>query len=126
MENKCNKCGSCCKAIVLSYNKEEIRERALKEGKQGDFYFAYKNFVSITEEQALKINPYLSEWPKDQEKKFYYYCKQFSEYTNQCSVYELRPDLCKNYPDLSKKEAFYSKDCGFNNKNNKKKYKWEK
>jgi len=119
----CNKCGMCCKAIRMIYSIDYIKSVDTGDIKS-DANFIANNWEGISEEEALTINPYLSESlnkSKINNLKFYFYeCHQFDKENNLCKVHNIsQPRICVKYPFydrnyISKDEAFYSKDCGYN------------
>ena len=121
----CNKCGMCCKAIRMIYSMDYIK--SVDNGDiKSDANFIVNNWEAISEEEALSINPYLIESLNKSKNnnpnlKFYFYkCHQFDHENNLCKVHNIsQPRICYGYPfydrkDISKDEAFYSKDCGYN------------
>lgn len=126
MNNKCLKCGTCCKAIILNENLDEIKNIAsaakLTNNRQCA-EFILENWVSITKDEALLINPYLKDWIEyrtDCELNFYT-CKKFNHQTNLCEVHKNRPSVCSGFPFYDKppyKTHWYSNNCGFRNKDN--------
>jgi Fe-S-cluster containining protein len=79
-----------------------------------DMCFASRNFIPISEEYALSINPYLKTW-EDQKSRFYYMCKMHDDITNRCIVHSIRPGLCSRFPFYEKGYfiGLYSSDCGY-------------
>lgn len=103
MKNHCNQCGSCCKAIPVNKNIEEIKQYHKKYPDNYDFKFIVENFTQITKEDAFIINPSLKErfdkLPeelKHTENTSFFTCKKLKD--NKCTSYEERPPLCSSYP----------------------------
>jgi len=124
----CKKCGKCCEVIVLKFDKEHIDECAKsykfyiskdsnKFNENGNnFYFASRNFVSISEECAYKINPFLKKWSRG--KNYYYQCKRWDNVSKMCSIYSLRPEVCSGFPwyggtPTKRIQPLYSPECSF-------------
>jgi Fe-S-cluster containining protein len=128
MENHCNKCGMCCKAISLEHSLDYLK--TYTRGSSHDVDFIVDNWTQITSEEALKINPYLSMWSmraEAQNRKIYFYtCKQFDYTTNSCKCHITNGDdgvrqsrICYGYPLYNKEKThpsqlFYTPTCGYN------------
>lgn len=126
-QGKCNMCGMCCKAIVLSYTVESMNDLFLRHFEgipkseindlKGDLSFIYKHWTNISKEEALRINPYLVNWKVP--KQSYWVCDAFDKKTNKCTLHEHKTHVCNGYPyygdnKLDKNFVFYCKECGFN------------
>lgn len=119
---KCKMCGKCCQAIVLPFDFNHIKVVAERESKHKDgqktssFCFAVRNFKEISKEKALEINPYIENWPNEQEIQFFYKCKQYEPISKKCNVHSIRPEVCSGFPFYGRepfKQAMYSKNCAF-------------
>ena len=115
---ECAQCGMCCECIILPENSGYVEVMVKTEKEEGwypqDWGFAHRNFIEISKERALKINPYLSNWK--QKAQYFYICKQFCHVTKKCMVHEIRPGVCRGFPWYGRKpkqEPLYSKDCSF-------------
>lgn len=126
-KGKCTMCGMCCQAIVLNlhpksfrYEEElcdEYKDRFDRGEKLCDSEFASLFFESITEEDALAINPYLKTWGLNGGTKYYYRCTKFDKSTNSCTVNGQKPHTCSGYPWYGRspnpKDPLYSASCGY-------------
>jgi hypothetical protein len=111
-------CGMCCKAIVLSQSPEVLEQMADDKNLLSDASFIHANWESITQTEALVINPYLQHWIKHgNDEKYFYRCKLLID--NKCSIHgtEQKPHVCTGYPFYNripeKDYLFYTKDCGY-------------
>ncbi len=133
--NFCHKCGVCCRAIVLSKTKKEVKEIYKQNKNNTDALFILNNWFRISKQQAFKKNPYLKEWAKkevysktnkNRVKFLVYTCHQFNEKTKSCQVYSKRPNICSKYPFdnissiLSGTFVFYTLNCAYNSEKFKK------
>lgn len=128
MNEKCKKCGMCCRAIRINKSWDEIiameaepipEELGKSITKYNDAGFIRTFWNPITLEEALEINPHLATWPRYKE-NFYYRCTKFDAKTNECTINNLKPHVCKEFPwyDSAPKEDenswhFYSENCGY-------------
>ena len=117
--NKCKMCGMCCRTIAIEAFPEHIE--SMKDNINSDWKFIFENFVHISDEEAVKINPFMNQWQRFG-KKHYYSCKMFNENTNKCTCHDAQPYVCSGYPyytKFSKKSWYilnsipYSPKCGF-------------
>lgn len=118
----CSKCGKCCEAIRIGLNLQDLIESS-KIGNT-DAQFVLKNWIMITEEAALEINPVLKKW-MDVDKlgdrgHTWFACTLYDQGKKLCTIFNKpeRPQVCAKYPfyedrTLSKRELFYSQNCGF-------------
>lgn len=81
-KGKCNRCGNCCRNIILSITKNEpiMTEKQFEDTKKWDKFF--NNF-------------YIS--GKDESGVLLFTCKEIDE-NNRCKVYWLRGLGCRLYP----------------------------
>ena len=137
LSGSCHMCGMCCRAIVLSFSHDELKERPSVQdylaGKvtrtdlwNDDPIFCYLNWKPISRDEAMEINPHLLNWEKlrlEDEKETgksapmnFYTCTKFDSETNRCTVHNERPRVCSAYPwyrGIDLNEMFYSLDCGY-------------
>lgn len=141
LQGKCNKCGMCCRAIILIIPPERTAEylqgmirnnpEYVQRIANGDvdfkaekcddgmneisWIFVGLNWVNITQEEAITINPFLEKWGDI--KGHFYKCKQFDESLNSCRIHDNKPNVCAEYPWYKKSPTestnFYSEQCGY-------------
>ena len=82
----CTTCGNCCKVMLPSLSKADIKRLALHQ--QLSIQEFKQRFLALDEENAWGFNqqpcPFLE--------------------NNRCTVYESRPRDCRSYPHLDKRE----------------------
>ncbi len=114
---KCNKCGLCCKAIVIDSSMEQIKQSVNNQRKgNSDAHFIFRNWTSISEQAAFTINPNLTYWSSDYDGyRYYYRCRMYCDATNLCKIHEIRPYICSEFPWYGqvKKVPLYSLSCGY-------------
>ena len=96
--NLCNRCGGCCRVLVLAQKPEEIEAMAaltMVLGIPSDYQFANRHWHALTRAAAIERNPfYTSQLPADAN---LYWCDRLGE-DGQCAAYEERPFVCRGYP----------------------------
>jgi Fe-S-cluster containining protein len=96
--NLCNRCGACCRVLVLAQSPDEVRDMAAVTnilGIPSDFTFAAAHWHPLTREEALARNPfYVHALPAE---THFYRCDQLGA-DGQCQAYETRPLVCRGYP----------------------------
>jgi len=91
---KCEKCGACCKSMVLAITKEDIaKEPRLKEfiTPISELDSKKYDFSNRTEKYFLLIG-----WRYEGEDRGYKVCPFLKN--NRCSIYKTRPEICRSYP----------------------------
>ena len=58
---QCIRCGMCCKAIVISDTKKQLKKYKYND----DAKFILKNWRRISKKEAIKRNSYLKKWEED-------------------------------------------------------------
>lgn len=127
MDNHCNQCGMCCRAIPLQKSMNEVKEIAEKQRNHIDAHFVLENWEEITFEEARAINKDIGrnipEIIAEKVERFenYYRCKAYVN--GKCTKYEERPPVCKKYPynghieslqeDFSIYSLINATTCGF-------------
>ncbi len=86
---KCNKCGHCCKSIMLYSRKSNYDGQAV-------FIKTEEEFLVLQKEEAFYNNLKVSGVTSNGELQFE--CIYLQE--NKCSIYKHRPDFCKEYPSV--------------------------
>lgn len=88
-----------------------------------DINFVLKNWVLISQEEALQRNPLLQRWLDKLQKEGiqhpFFICKQLIN--DRCAAYDERPYICSGFPFynhqpltlLRRNFLLYSDDCGF-------------
>lgn len=126
----CNRCGFCCRAIVLSFDRSELIKKFERDPNNYDFQFVIKHWNPISKERALELNPHLNQWREGIMSKkdiHFYTCDRFDHKTDSCAVHDGgQPWVCSGYPIYKGKFIpanlmFYSPTCGFKDP----KYLWE-
>lgn len=78
---KCNKCGNCCKSIILKLEGEPVKtEEMFEKGKKLNRHFKKFYISGDREDGSLKFT-----------------CKHLAK-TNKCGIYLIRPGICRKYP----------------------------
>lgn len=113
---KCNRCGMCCRAIVVAQPEEDWLCNPTRDG--SDAAFMFENWTPIHRDTAFKINPNLPAWAKDKRAEVLFFsCLRYDEDTKSCTVQGEKPQVCSEYPWYGGKprpdEGFYSSDCGY-------------
>ena len=101
---KCNKCGQCCKTIMLYSN-------VLDTEKQAVFIKTEKEFLELQKTVPFYQNLHIVGSNSKGELSFE--CKYLKH--NKCTIYKTRPDFCKSYPSVKMFQLGGSlhKNCGF-------------
>jgi hypothetical protein len=93
--------------------------------KNKDVAFIIENWIQITTEEAMEINPYLKIFIGVYIRPAYFYlCKQFDSEKNICLVHgNNQPYVCTGYTYYGKYKLFrgyefYAPDCGYNKEEN--------
>lgn len=93
----CNMCGKCCEAIRLTVPHEHFAPSSGYRYRDADFI--WENFIPMSKEEALAINPNLFEAGLDEETESYYYsCKLYDKDTKLCKAHDKRPHTCRGFP----------------------------
>ena len=96
--NLCNRCGACCRVLVLDQSPAEIQQMAALTAVLGipsDHQFAAAHWHPLTRAEAMQRNPfYTSRLPED---AHLYSCDQLGA-DGSCQAYEQRPLVCRGYP----------------------------
>lgn len=137
MEDLCKQCGKCCQAIISVHStSEHLRKhpgltRKVEDYTNGklsaekvaedDGLFAIINFVEITKDEAIKVNPHLVDVFDDT--LHFYKCRQLDPKTKLCKIHDgPRAGYChysplynmtlKEYVDMDYMD-WYIPDCNF-------------
>jgi Fe-S-cluster containining protein len=96
--NLCNRCGACCRVLVLAQLPEEVQGMAAITrvlGIPSDFQFAAEHWHPLSRVEAMERNRfYTSQLPEDAS---LYWCDQLGS-DGRCQAYETRPFVCRGYP----------------------------
>jgi Fe-S-cluster containining protein len=96
--NLCNRCGACCRVLVLEQTPAEVQAMAALTtvlGIPSDHAFAAKHWHPLSRAEAMARNPfYTSHLPADAN---LYRCDQLGA-DGRCEAYERRPFVCRGYP----------------------------
>jgi Fe-S-cluster containining protein len=96
--NLCNRCGACCRVLVLEQSPDELRGMAAITkllGIPSDFQFAAEHWHPLTRDEGLARNPfYVSQLAPE---THLYRCDQLGD-DGKCQAYDLRPFVCRGYP----------------------------
>lgn len=107
MNDKCKKCGDCCKFIAVGFTLDKIRNNP--EFPDRDFILKH---WTPREAPEKKLNPLMSD--KCFEGFIWYECDLFDAESRLCKDYENRANICKNYPSKDHKpKDLISKHCAF-------------
>jgi len=94
----CNRCGACCRVLVLEQPPEQVQAMAAITkvlGIPSDHVFAAEHWHPLTRDEAMARNPfYVRQLPED---AHLYRCDQLGE-DGRCQAYETRPLVCRGYP----------------------------
>lgn len=99
----CSMCGKCCEAIRLPMSHEKFSPD-YTEVLYVDKEFMFDNFVPMSQEEALSINPQLlmgkvhPDGKYEESPGFYYSCKMYDKETKKCNAHDLRPKVCREFP----------------------------
>jgi hypothetical protein len=100
---------------MLGYSLKELKSFSTNEA-----HFIVTNWSPITEEEAIKINPYLTKWinlHNEQKIAIYFYrCNLLNN--NKCTVHKKgQPHVCTGYPFYGRHHgmnySFYTDTCGY-------------
>ena len=124
----CNKCGSCCKALVVNVSPQEATRYKLREYPfdsyseedvfLDDYLFIATQLKPLSHKEALKRNPNLKDWFLKKGKHFVYSCPLLGV-DNLCTVHgkKGKNGMCDGFPWYGRKPtdmyAWYSPDCFF-------------
>lgn len=114
----CNKCGMCCKALLLSISQKDLRLAAMNtvESEFKDQAILLLDILEpITREKAIEINHRLD---KIKAQGNFFKCTKLDSETNLCTIHDNRPKVCSRYPFYGRErlpldEFFYSESCGY-------------
>lgn len=122
VENKCKRCGLCCKCILVNYSHRrffaDIESKMSGVKFSGDLLFVLNNFVPISEDEVRAINPFVLRFKKENDERGFYKCIKYSDDTKGCSDYENRPKVCSGFPFYDRyveveSDHTYGYQCGF-------------
>jgi Fe-S-cluster containining protein len=95
---ECNRCGACCRVILLEQSWEEIQQIAMLTkvlGIPSDHQFAARHWRPLTRDEAMQRNAfYASRLPVD---AHLYTCDRLGP-DGQCTAHDERPLVCRGYP----------------------------
>lgn len=95
---ECNKCGACCRVLMLEQSPEEVQAIAAVTrvlGIPSDHQFAAEHWHPLSREEAFIRNPfYVARLPKE---AHLYWCDQLAD-DGLCRAHDDRPLVCRGYP----------------------------